>query len=205
MTESGKVHEATDPAQDAAPAEAVTREEMHWRSIDMRGYRRSDGLYEVEARLTDRKTRDFDPPSGGRFVAAGDTIHDHGVRLVFGADMVIREVGTAIRAYPYRECGGGGDVLQGMVGVRIGPGWNSELRKRLPSGDTCTHLKELLGPLATTAMQTMFAVRAELNERDATGRPRKIDSCYAYGASRELVAQQWPMFHRPAQDGLDAA
>lgn len=177
----------------------VTREELHFRRIDFHGFRRSDGLLEVEARLTDRKTHDFQPPSGGRSVAAGDTIHDHGLRVVFGEDMVIREIAADIRAYPYRECAGGGDTLQAMVGVRIGRGWSSELRKRLPTGDTCTHLKEMMVPLASAAFQTVYSLRTgHVEDSDATGRPRKIDSCYAYGAGRELVALQWPAFHKPA-------
>lgn len=186
-------------ASDANTASEVTREELHLRRIDFRGFRRSDGLLEVEARLTDRKTHDFQPFSGGRYVAAGDTIHDHGLRVAFGEDMVIREVATAIRAYPYRECPGGGDTLQAMVGVRIGPGWSGEVRKRLPAGDTCTHLKEMLIPLASAAFQTVYSVRmGHSDDSDASGRPRKIDSCYAYGAGRELVALQWPAYHRPA-------
>ncbi|WP_415205276.1 DUF2889 domain-containing protein [Pseudorhodoferax sp.] len=201
-------HPAGDAREDAAPGGEITREELHWRRIDFRGYRRSDGLLEVEARLTDRKTHDFAPPSGGRYVVAGDTIHDHGLRVVFGEDMVIREMGTAIRAYPYRECPGGGEVLQSLVGLRIGPGWTSELRKRLPSGDTCTHLKEMMIPLASAAFQTVYSVRkGHVEDHDASGRPRKIDSCYAYGAARELVAVQWPDFHRPpvARDGQEDA
>ena len=188
-----------EPVTDMLDADGATREELHWRRIDMRGFRRSDGLFEVEARLTDRKTHDFKPPSGGRHVAAGDTNHDHRLREGFGPDMVIRQIGTAIRAYPYRECPGGGDTLRAMVGVRIGAGWNGELRKRLPAGDTCTHLKEMLGPLASAAFQTIYSVRTgKADERDASGRPRKIDNCYAYGAGRELVAVQWPEFHRAA-------
>ena len=35
--------------------DAVTREELHFRRIDMRGWRRSDGLYEVEGRVIDHK------------------------------------------------------------------------------------------------------------------------------------------------------
>lgn len=193
-------------APEPAPTGEVTREELHRRSIDLRGFRRSDGLFEVEARLTDRKTHDFAPLSGGRHVAAGDTIHDHGLRVVFGADIVIREISTDMRASPYRECLGGGDTLQAMVGVRIGPGWNGELRKRLPAGDTCTHLKEMMIPLASAAFQLIYSVRtSNVIEVNAEGRPRKIDSCYAYGASRELVALQWPAFHRPAaaQDTKD--
>jgi hypothetical protein len=28
------------------------------------------------------------------------------------------------------------------------------------------------------------------------GKPRKIDTCYAYSAERELVKRRWPEFHR---------
>jgi hypothetical protein len=180
-------------------AGVVTREELHLRRIELRGFRRSDGLFEVEARLTDRKPHDFQPPSGTRVVPAGEPIHDHGLRVVFDADNVIREIDTAIRAYPYRECPQGGASLQALVGVRIGAGWSGEVRKRLPSADTCTHLKEMLIPLASAAMQSMHAVRLhQVDAVDASGRPLKIDSCYAYGAARELVLQRWPAFHRPA-------
>ena len=62
---------------------AATREELHFRRIDMRGYRRSDGLYEVEGRVTDRKTTEFRPLVGHRHVPPGEPIHDMGVRIVF--------------------------------------------------------------------------------------------------------------------------
>lgn len=181
------------------PEADVTREELHVRRIEFRGFRRSDGLYEVQAGLTDRKPHDFTPPSGGRPVPANEAIHDHGLRVVFDADMVIRAVETSMRAYPYRECPQGGATLQALVGLRIGPGWGGEIRRRLPAADTCTHLREMLIPLATAAFQSMHTVRMQQqrDELDAQGRPRKIDSCYAYGASRELVKQLWPEFHRP--------
>jgi hypothetical protein len=177
----------------------VTREEIHHRQIDMRGYRRSDGLFEASAHLTDRKSADFTPPGDSRLVPANAAIHDLGVTLVFGMDMVIREVRTFIAAHPYAQCPGGGETLQALVGLRIGPGWNSEVRKRLPSCDTCTHLKEVLAPLASAAYQTMTGIRpAMLENRESNGRPVKIDSCYAYGASRDLVKRLWPEHHRPA-------
>jgi hypothetical protein len=75
------------------------------------------------------------------------------------------------------------------------------VRKRLPSTDTCTHFKEMLIPLASAAFQAMHGVRLGRPEAvDADGRPLKIGSCYAYGASRELVLQRWPAFHRPRPD-----
>lgn len=182
----------------------VLREEIHCRQLDFRGYRRADGLFEVSAQLTDRKPHDFTPPGGSRTVPAHAPIHDLGVRLVFDEDMVVRKVSTFINAHPYAQCPGGGDTLQSLVGLRIGPGWNSEVRKRLPSCDTCTHLREILAPLATAAWQTMTVQRRHLlDARDSNGKPVKIDSCYAYGASRELVQHLWPDFHRPATQPAD--
>lgn len=176
----------------------VTREELHVRQIEFRGFRRSDGLFEIESQLADRKTHDFTPPSGGRSVAAGAAIHDLALRVVFDDAMIIRAIHTSIRAYPYAQCVRGGESLQALVGLRIGPGWSSELRKRLPPGDTCTHLKEVMVPLASAAFQTVYSVSTlRVTEVDASGKPRKIDSCYAYGASRELVRIHWPSFHRP--------
>lgn len=180
----------------------VTREPLHIRRIAFQGFRRSDGLFEVEGHLTDQKPLDFTPPSSQRVVRAHDPIHDIGLRVVFDLDMVVHAVSTFIRAYPYRECPGGGDSLQALVGLRIGAGWSGEVRKRLPPGETCTHLREILIPLATAAIQAVNPLRAQvlLDATDASGKPLKIDSCYAYGASRELVLQRWPAFHRPAKN-----
>ncbi|KWF68725.1 hypothetical protein WT57_00215 [Burkholderia pseudomultivorans] len=182
-----------------AATDAVTREPLHTRRIAFEGFRRSDGLFEIEGHLTDRKPHDFAPPSGVRVVPANDPIHDIGLCVVFDLDMVIHAVSTFIRAYPYRECPGGGASLQALVGLRIGAGWSGEVRKRLPPGETCAHLREILIPLATAAIQTVNPLRARglLEATDASGKPLKIDSCYAYGASRELVRQHWPMFHQP--------
>lgn len=175
----------------------IAREELHFRRIDLRGFKRSDGLYEVEANLTDQKPFDFQPPSRDQAIRAGDLIHDHVLRVAFCEDMVIREVFATMRTWPYRECPGGVDSLHAMVGVRIGPGWAAEIRKRLPNSETCTHLKELMNTLASAAFQTIFSVRQRVGDDvDANGRPRKIDSCYAYGASRELVRLHWPQFHQ---------
>lgn len=180
----------------------VTRDELHHRRIDMRGYRRSDGLFEVEGRVIDRKTEDFSPASGDRLVPAGQAIHDMGVRLVFDARMEVIAVHTFTDASPYADCPGGGASLQALVGLRMSNGWSREVNSRLARAGTCTHLRELLIPLASAAFQSLSAYRNGSPDRvDASGRPVKIDSCYAYAAERELVRQRWPEFHRPSGSG----
>lgn len=176
----------------------VTRtEELHFRRIDMRGWRRSDGLFELEGRVTDRKTRDFELRLGGKLVPAGEALHDMGVRLVFDQDLCIHAVETFTEAAPYGECPEGGRALQSLVGLRMSSGWNKEVRSRLGGARGCTHLMELLGPMATTAYQSLSEINRQPTEPvDATGRPLKIDSCYAYGQGRELVRVHWPEFYR---------
>ena len=183
----------------------TTREELHFRRIDMRGYRRSDGLFEVEGRVTDRKTQDFSPLVGNLHVPAGEALHDMGVRIVFDDRMTVRDIATFTDAAPYRICPLGGLALQQLKGLRMTRGWGQEVRARLSGERSCTHLMELLVPLATTAFQSLSALRQTAPDRlDAAGRPVKIGSCYAYGARRELVAQRWPEHHRP-ETGDDAA
>lgn len=175
----------------------VTREELHFRRIDMRGYRRSDGLYEVEGRVTDRKPHDFSPLLGGKRVPAHEPLHDMGVRIVFDGRMQVHDVQTFTEAAPYAICPEGGFALQSLKGLRMSTGWSSAVRERLGGARSCTHLLHLLMPLATVAFQTLSSQRqTEPLRLDATGRPVKIDSCYAYGAERELVRIHWPQFDR---------
>lgn len=177
----------------------VTKEELHFRRIEMRGFRRSDGLYEIEGRVTDRKPHEFVPASGDRAVPAGQPIHDMGVRLVFDEEMQVHDVQTFSDAYPYADCPDGGHALQSLKGLRMTSGWSKEVRSRLSGPRSCAHLRELLIPLATAAIQSLSVVRQGRPERlDASGRPRKIDSCYAYAAHRQIVLRHWPQFHRPA-------
>ncbi len=185
---------------DSAPVTGeVTREELHERRINMRGYRRSDGLYEVEGRVIDEKPHDFTAPGmGGRTTAAHESIHEMGVVLVFDEDLLVHDVRTFTVASPYRECTEGGRALAALKGLRIASGWNREIRNRLGPGTSCTHLVELLVPLATVAFQTLSLARVGRPDTlDKNGRPLKVDSCYAYREGGELVLHHWPTWHRP--------
>jgi hypothetical protein len=170
----------------------MDREELHFRQIDIRGFRRGDGLFEVEGRIVDRKTHDQET-SLGRTIPAGNPIHDMGVRLVFDENMIVHDVKTFTDAAPYDACPAGGLVLQELKGLSMTSGWNKEVRNRLAKASSCTHLVELLGPLATVAFQTVSVLRRSSPEtHNTTGRPAKIDSCYAYAADGELVRRLWP-------------
>lgn len=180
----------------------VSREELHFRRVDMRGYRRSDGLYEVTGQITDRKTHEFKSPNGSRVVPAGEAVHDMGVTLVYDTDMLVHEVHAFTSAAPYGDCFDAGPTLQVLKGLRMAGGWGSEVRKRLGGAKSCTHLMDILIPMATTAYQTLTMVRAGRPDvLTPEGKPVKIDSCYAYGANRSLVKGKWPAFYIQPEAG----
>jgi hypothetical protein len=183
------------------------RREIHRRSIDCRGYRRDDGLWDVEAHLVDSKTRTFTAPNG-RTVPAGEPVHGMWVRLTVDEHLVVRDLVAVTEHAPYPACPGAAPAMASLVGLRIASGWNAEVRRRLGGRAGCTHLVELLGPLATTAYQALAEIRLARPEAlDAEGRPRRIDSCHAYAADGALVRERWPEFHEdpgagkaPAED-----
>jgi hypothetical protein len=184
-------------------AGSAGRQEIHHRSIDMRGYLRPDGLYDIEGRVCDTKTRDFAPPTGVT-VRAGDFIHDIWVRMTVDTDLVVHEVASSSDSTPYPICGEGGLNLQRIVGLRIAAGWSGEVKRRLGGKQACTHLMELLIPMGTAAFQTIAEVRlARPDSFDAKGRPHRLDSCTAFSAERGVVAQRWPDFYAGQQSATD--
>jgi hypothetical protein len=174
---------------------SVARNELHLRRIEMRGYRRVDGLYDVEARLVDTKTHVM-AVEGGRTVPPGEPMHDMWVRLVVDEDLYVVDIMAATDASPFGICKEATSTLQAMKGLRIASGWSAAVRERLGGRNGCTHLTELLTPLGTAAFQTLSQVRnARPTAVDANGKPRKIDSCYAYASNRDVVQLRWPKFY----------
>ena len=169
------------------------REELHLRRIEMRGYRRPDGLFEVDGRVNDCKPYDFNTPSESRSVPAGDFIHDMWVRLVFDENLLVHDVLAVSDSTPYPICREAGATLKKMIGVSIARGWSRAVKERLGGVASCTHLMELLIPLATAAYQSIAPLRWAREKAPEPGvRPGKIDSCFAYSAEREVVKVRWP-------------
>jgi hypothetical protein len=184
------------------PPPTVSRQDLHLRVIEMRGYAREDGLYDIEGRVVDRKPFDY-AITVGPTVAAGQPIHEMWVRLTIDDDFVVRDAVAASDATPYPECRDAAPSLKTMVGARImGGGWTRAVRERLGGAKSCTHLMEILIPMGTAAYQALFgALRSRPVGRDASGRPLQIDSCHALASERRVVSIRWPEHYtgpRPA-------
>lgn len=181
---------------------ALERQALHHRQIALGFYRRSDGLFEVQGRLEDTKTHPFRRQLASEDTPAGAHVHDITVTLVIDEDLMVHEAWAHMAATPFDICHGAQDTLAPLRGLRIGAGWIKQVRERLGGAASCTHIVELLGPMATTAFQGLAPQRlATINLPGSDAQRRaKVDSCYAYGAQREVVAQLWPDLHRPPTD-----
>jgi len=157
---------------------------VHLRDIQLRGFEREDGLLEVEAHLTDVKT--YSHPGHFR---AGEPVHDMWLRVAIDPDLVIRECAAAMEATPYDACPMAAPNMQRLVGLKIGKGFIKNAMALLGGGEGCAHLRELLQPIATTAMQSMAVFRMEATRPgEKLTTPALIGSCYAYREDGAIVA-----------------
>jgi hypothetical protein len=177
------------------PAE---RELLHNRDILMRGYQRADGLFDIEAHLTDTKSYPFENHDRGT-VHPGEPLHGMWVRMTVGEDMVIRSCEAVSDFTPYRICPEVTPNYAAMAGVSVGPGFNRAVKERLGGAMGCTHLREVLAQMATVAFQTIGPMRwrkareareAAIARGEAPPPARRvlpINSCYAYAEGSEVV------------------
>jgi len=142
----------------------VAREALHARSIEIRGYAREDGLFDIEGHLVDTKPRDFQLASGTR--AAGEPVHDMWLRITIDSTLTIVDAAAAMDAMPFVDhCGAIVPAYRKLVGLAIRPGYHNRLKELLGGVRGCTHVTELAGSLATAAFQTLAGQVAQDPDR----------------------------------------
>ena len=176
----------------------VERTHLHTRTIDIKGYERADGLVDIEAHLTDVKTYSFDVEHRGH-VEPGTPLHGMWVRLTVDEHFVIVGSEASTDHGPYQACGGGAATYARLVGLKIQPGFLKEANARMAGPSGCTHLREMLQEIATTAFQTIWPARSRRlreaeakRERSEESARRIVNSCHAYAADGEEVRKRWP-------------
>lgn len=186
---------ATEKPQDPT----ITREELHHRKIDLRFYRRSDGLYEVVAEMMDTKSHEFKLQLRDQPLPPQTPIHHMVMTLVVDEFLEVKDIHAQMKATPFGVCREAQNTLSGVIGLQIGPGWTKKIKDLLGGSASCTHLMELLGPMATTAFQGIAPKRLQAADRPENEHLRigKVNSCYAYAEHREVIARLWPELYRP--------
>ncbi|MBL0899715.1 MAG: DUF2889 domain-containing protein [Reyranella sp.] len=202
----------------------VGRQHLHTRRVTCQGFFREDGLWDIEGRITDEKSYEHANEWRGP-LKPGDHVHDMSIRLTLDHKFTIVDVEAVTDKSPYRMCGDIAPDFKKLIGLRIGGGFHREVRARLGGVHGCTHIVELLGPVATTAFQTVSSKKAsELNrahrakrghvpkpaDADAPPKPRRkpyvIDTCHAWASDGEVVRRWAPDFYTgPDAENVRAA
>ena len=199
------------------------RELLHSRDIVLRGYRRADGLYDIEAQLTDSKSQGFGNQHRG-YIEAGEPIHGMWMRLTVDDTMHIVACEAASDHTPYAVCPAAAANFARLAGLRIKPGFLKDAARRVGGSVGCTHLRELLQQMATTAYQTIRPAQAR---REATaqgdaekrgsdrfdariaakmgGAPAVLNTCIAYASDSPVVQRRWPDFYTGADEVPEGA
>ena len=170
------------------------RRPIHTRQIVCNGYRRADGLWDIEGSLIDIRTEEMETFGRGK-IPPGEHLHEMWLRMTVDADLTVTAIEAKTVFAPYPICPSFPDRFNKLVGERIEPGWTAKVRLLLGGRRGCTHLVELLGPLATTAVQTVYAWRGETAEhlRDTVAPPDDfINTCHALAQGSAVVARLWP-------------
>ena len=175
----------------SAPA---LRQRLHHRIATYEGYRRDDGLFDIEGHLTDAKDHDFALLTGVR--DAGDPVHDMWVRVTIDREFVIHAIEVATVGMPYPGACDRIEAAYGkLVGVNLVHGFRKALHHAMGGVKGCTHVTELLGYLPTAAVQTFAGLR---REDEGEGKPYQLDHCHALESTTDTVRQYYPKWHRGA-------
>lgn len=180
------------------PRSQASRLLRHRRQVDVQVFARDDGLWEVDARLTDVKTRDA--PLAGGTRPAGEPIHDMLLRLVVDRTLTIVDSGAESAAVPYPgECDDHGDAYGRLVGLNLLQGFRQALRERVGGVLGCTHLTELAQVLPTAVVQA-FAGEVIDTRGHGDERPFQIDRCHALRSNGPAVRLHYPRWFRAPAD-----
>jgi hypothetical protein len=204
-------------------SQPADRERLHTRAIEINGYRRTDGHYDIEAHLTDRKS--FGQTNYDRgYIEAEEPIHDMWLRLTVDEQMHIHAVEAVSDKTPYAMCPAAAPNFTRLAGMQIKAGFLREATRAVGGTVGCTHLRELLQQMATTAFQTINPARAR-REMQAEGTKldrgsdafdtritekwgggnKILNTCLAYDEKGPLVKRRWPELYTGPDTVTEAA
>ena len=175
----------------------VKRKPLHNRHVHCEGFLRDDGLIEIDGHMTDTKPFDFPNQDRGGAIRSGEALHGISARITFDNSMTIVDAEAILDHTPYNYCKNIAPVFKKIIGIKIGPGWRGRIQEVMGGIKGCTHLTELLGPMATTAFQTMVSVNIPDYVPNAENRgirqlPKFINTCYTHAEDSPVVKAHYP-------------
>jgi hypothetical protein len=176
------------------PESPIARKRLHTRSVRYDGWQRSDGLYDIEARLVDTKDDDYTLMSGTR--PAGQPIHDMWVRVTIDGDYNVHDVCVSSDRVPYEGCERIAPDYKRLAGTNLLRGFRQAVADLVGGVRGCSHVTELIAFLPTAALQTFAGVHGEV--RDDVEKPYQLDRCHALETTSDVVRRYYPKWYKGA-------
>ena len=169
----------------------VARVPLHTRAIEIRGFKREDGLYDIEGHLVDTKPYEFSV--GGNSRPAGQPVHDMWLRITIDRSLTIVDAAAAMDSIPYVDyCDRIVPAYKLLIGVVIKAGYFQRIKELLGGVRGCTHVTELAGSLATAAFQSLV----DEGVQDPARRPFQLDRCHSLALTSPIVARFHPRWYK---------
>ena len=168
----------------------VARERLHLRRVSYEGFRRDDGLFDIEAHITDHKDRDYKLAMGTR--SKDIPVHNMWARVTIDRRFEVIDIEAVTDEMPYPgQCNRIGPEYKKLIGSNLLKGFRKSIADNMGGVKGCTHLSELLGYLPTAAVQTFAGIKNEAETVDGT-KPFQLDSCHALATNTETVRVYYP-------------
>ncbi len=175
------------------PVTEVERELTHTRRVRYEGYKRADGLWDIEAHLTDIKNHDFYLKSGIR--RAGQPVHSMWLRVTIDREFDIVDAAAISDAVPYPfGCEEIAPAYRQLVGLNLVKDFRKKVAELFGGVRGCTHITEMLSGMPTAAVQTFAGDMPE--ERPDGAKPFQLDQCHALETTSETVRRWYPKWYR---------
>jgi len=187
-------------------SQPVNRTPRHRRVITADAYEREDGLWDIEARLTDHKPRDL-PLATGKTRPKGEALHDLWLRVTIDLRFNVVDVEAASESVPYvGYCGTIGPDYRKLIGLNLLKGFRKAVRDRMGGIAGCSHLTELATAIPTAAIQAFAGDVVDTRDTGGEDRnphpPFQLHGCHALRFDGEAVRQYYPRWygHQPKEN-----
>jgi hypothetical protein len=128
-------------------------------------------------------------------------------RFTIDIDLAIHAADAAMPAHPFATCIEAVPPVGGLVGRSVATGFRRAIEETMGRTAGCTHIRELLLAMGTTAYQTISSWREQhMPELGAPKtkdgeRPFFLDQCRSWAEGSPVVARYFPLFYKaPAKD-----
>ena len=168
---------------------AAPRRLLHLRRITCEAFEREDGLLDVEGLLIDTKPTPLQLVTGRR-IDPDSAIHRMRVRLTVNRDRWIVAASAHSEAHPHLECEEAEAAYHKLVGLRIEPGFTRQVKQLFRGEAGCTHISELIPPMATTLFQVLWADGDFASPDAAASSP--VGACHGLRLDGQVVRTYFP-------------